>query len=52
MLRIDTTIVNFLPSLVAPDVGEVPPNWVNKQPVPFYFRHCLFPLVVFVISMS
>jgi len=26
MLRIDTTIVNFLPALVAPNVGEVAPN--------------------------
>jgi len=30
MLRIDTAIVNYLPNLVAQDIGEVAPNWINK----------------------
>jgi len=54
MLRIDTTIVNFLPDLVALDIGEVAPNRVNKQLVPFYvlllYLRLLF--VIWVIMMS
>ena len=34
-LRIKTTLVDFLPSLVASRVGDVASNWVNKLPVPF-----------------
>jgi len=46
MLRIDTTIVDFLPGLVVRDVGEVALNWVNKQLVLFNF--C--PLFTILIS--
>jgi hypothetical protein len=35
--RIRTTLVDFLLGLVAPRVGDVAPNWVNKLPVPFAF---------------
>jgi len=35
--RIGTTLVDFLPSLVASRVGDVAPNWINKLLVPFTF---------------
>ncbi len=36
-IRIRTTLVDFLPGLVASRVGDVAPNWVNKLNVPFTF---------------
>jgi len=36
-LRIRTTLLDFLPGLVASRVGDVAPNWVNKLTVPFTF---------------
>jgi len=44
MLRIDTTIVNFIPGLVALDVCEVTPSWVNKLFVYFISSQCIFKL--------
>ena len=44
---IRTTLVDFLPGLVAPRVGGVAPNWVNNSLVPFIFLFFIF-LVIFV----
>jgi len=46
-LRIRTTLVDFLPGLVASRVGNVAPNWVNKLPLPFTFLS-LFCCVIYV----
>jgi len=36
-IRIRTTLVDFLPGLVAPRVRGLSPNWVNKLSMPFTF---------------
>jgi hypothetical protein len=43
-LRIRTTLVDFLPGLVAPREGDAAPNWVNKLTVPFSFLSFIFAL--------
>jgi len=47
-LRIRTTLVDFFPGLIAPRVGDVAPNWVNKLPVPFTF---LFFILLFCLCL-
>jgi len=42
-LRIRTTLVDFLPGLAAPRVGDVALNWVNNSLVPFIFFVLYFP---------
>jgi len=49
--RIRTTLVDFLPRLVAFRVGVLSPNWVNKLSVFFYFPVCFRSFVLFVSLM-
>jgi len=46
--RIRTTLVDFLLGLVAPRVGDVAPNWVNKLTVPFTFLSVILLYFVYV----
>ena len=47
-LRIRTTLVDFLPGLVAPRVSDVAPNWVNKLIVSFTFLFFILLYYVYV----
>jgi len=42
---IRTTLMDFLPGLVASRIGVLSPNWVNKLSVHFYFPVCFHSFV-------
>jgi len=44
-IRRRTTLVDFLPSFVAPDVGDVAPNWFNNS-----FFCLLFYFFIFLVN--